>query len=139
MWRVVSHKRLPPRLDLVFKLMLTREKALLLDMLEGVLARPVPELSVIDANIPGELVRNKSIVLDVRARLDDGSRAAVEMQNQAHRALDARLVYYVTRDYSDQLVRGDDYGLLTPTNLVVWLKRAADSGARPPTLHLRAA
>jgi predicted transposase/invertase (TIGR01784 family) len=114
-------KRLDPKLDLVFRLLFTREPVLLVDMLEGILARPVRSLTILDREIPGELSSDKQIVLDVRARLDDGSRVDVEMQRRTLPALASRLVYYGTRDYSDQLHRGDDYHLLTPTTGIVWL------------------
>jgi predicted transposase/invertase (TIGR01784 family) len=114
-------KRLDPKLDLVFKLLLLREPALLHDMLQSILARPVRDLTILDRDLPGALPRDKEIILDIRARLDDGSRADIEMQTRITSALGSRLYYYGARDYSDQLVRGDDYALLTPTAVIVWL------------------
>lgn len=113
--------RLDPKLDIVFKLLVTREPALLRNMLEGVLAKPIRELTIIDPGIPGELSTDKTIVLDIRAVLDDGSRVDVEMQIRSTPSLRSRLVYYGARDYADQLGRGDGYHLLTPTVVVVWL------------------
>jgi predicted transposase/invertase (TIGR01784 family) len=113
--------RLDPKNDLVFKLLLTYEPALLRDMLEAILGRPVRDATVLNPGIPGELPRDKQIALDIRARLGDGSRADVEMQVRLVPALAARLVYYATRDYAAQLGRGDDYELLTPTVVVAWL------------------
>lgn len=114
-------QRLDPKNDIVFKLLLTRELALLRDMLEAILGRPVRDATVLNPGIPGELPRDKQIALDVRARLDDGRRADVEMQVRLVPALAARLVYYATRDYAAQLGRGDDYERLTPTVVVAWL------------------
>lgn len=111
---------LDPTIDLVFKLLLTREKALLIDMLEGVLQRPIRELTLLDADIPGELASDKTIILDVRAMLDDGTHVDVEMQIRAGPALRPRIVYYSTRGHSDQLNRGDGYHLLQPTVVIVW-------------------
>ncbi|MCA9709351.1 MAG: Rpn family recombination-promoting nuclease/putative transposase [Myxococcales bacterium] len=112
--------RLDPTLDLVFRLMLTRRTMLLLDMLEGILARPIRALSLIDAEIPGELPHDKHVILDIRARLHDGSRVDVEMQRNPLPALTSRLAYYTARDYGDQLHLGDGYGLLTATTGIVW-------------------
>lgn len=112
---------LDPKNDLVFKLLLTREPALLRDMLEAVLGRPVRDATVLNPGIPGELPLDRQIALDVRARLDDGWRADVEMQVRLVPALAARLVFYGARDYSAQLGRGDGYDRLTPTVVVAWL------------------
>lgn len=90
-------------------------------MLQGVLQRPIHDLTILDRELPGALVRDRSSILDVRARLHDGSRADVEMQRRAHAALGPRLIYYGARDYGDQLVRGEPFDLLTPTAVVAWL------------------
>lgn len=94
-----------PKLDFVFKQLLTRERALLGDMLEGVLGRPVGVPAVVDASIPGERRDDKSIALDVHALLGDGSRAGVEMQVTTPRALASRFVYYGTRAPHEHLVQ----------------------------------
>lgn len=112
---------LDPKLDLVFKLLLTREPALLRDMLEGILARPVRELTILNPSICGDLSRDKQVVLDIRATLDDRSRVDIEMQTRNAPALTSRLIYYVAREYADQLRRGDEYHLLTPTAGIVWV------------------
>lgn len=113
--------RLDPKNDFVFKQLLTRERVLLGDMLEGVLGRPVGLPTLVDAAIPGERKDDKGIAFDIRATLEDGSRADVEMQLRAPWTLASRLVYYFARDYSTQLRRGEGYELLTPTSLVVWV------------------
>jgi predicted transposase/invertase (TIGR01784 family) len=114
-------KRLDPKLDVVFKLMLTREPALLIDMLEGVLAKPVGVPAILDSSFPGERVGDKGISFDIRAALGDGSRVDLEMQGRWVPALAPRLIYYGARDYAAQLRRGDGYQLLTPTAVIVWL------------------
>ncbi len=112
---------LDPTLDLVFKLLLTRKPALLRDMLEAILGKTIRTLTVLNPGIPGELSRDKAIILDIRALLDDGSRVDLEMQIRVTAILPARLVYYGARDYADQLARGNDYDRLTPTTVIVWL------------------
>lgn len=115
-----SVELLDPTLDVVFKLLLTSEEALLRDMLESVLGRTVRAITVLDADIPGELVGDKTIILDIRAQLDDGTRVDVEMQVRVPPTLRGRLVYYGARDFSAQLARGDGYERLTPTVVIVW-------------------
>lgn len=114
-------QRLDPKNDLVFKLLLTRRPELLPHMLTGVLGRPILTATVVDPTIPTELPSDKEIALDVRAELDDGSRADVEMQRRLPPGLQDRLVYYGARDYSDQLDRGDGYHFLSSTAVVAWL------------------
>jgi predicted transposase/invertase (TIGR01784 family) len=116
-----SVQLLDPTLDLVFKLLLTREPALLCDMLQGILEKPIRAVTVLNPGILGEQASGKGIALDIRVQLDDGSRADVEMQIRITAALASRLVYYGARDYADQLGRGDGYHLLTPTAVIVWL------------------
>lgn len=111
---------LDPTLDVVFKLLLTSEEELLRDMLEGILGKAVRSLTVLDADIPGELVGDKTVILDIRAELDDGSRVDVEMQVRVPPVLRSRLVYYGARDFTAQLGRGEGYERLTPTVVIVW-------------------
>lgn len=112
---------LDPKVDVVFKLLLTREPALLRDMLQGILARPIPDLTLLNPGIPGELASDKQIVLDIRAALDDGSHVDLEMQLRNLPALASRLLFYAARDYAGRLNRGEKYHLLTPTTGIVWL------------------
>ncbi|MCX4245755.1 Rpn family recombination-promoting nuclease/putative transposase [Paraliomyxa miuraensis] len=116
-----SPRRLDPKLDLVFKLLLTRRAELLVHMLEGVLGRPIRTVTVKNPEIPGVLASDKGIVLDLRVVLDDGTRVDLEMQIRLTPALTSRLVYYGARDYVDQLDRGDAYERLAPTAVIAWL------------------
>jgi predicted transposase/invertase (TIGR01784 family) len=113
--------RLDPRLDFVFRQLLTRERVLLGDMLEGVLGRPVGLPTVVEAGIPGERMDDKGIALDVHAVLPDGSRASVEMQVRTSRTFAARLVYYGARNHSVQFRRGEGYEKLMPTTVIAWV------------------
>ena len=114
-------ERLDPTLDIVFKLLLVRTQLLLVDMLEAVLGRPVPSLTVLNPDILGELRSDERVVLDIRVLLADGSRVDVEMQARTTPALRSRLVFYATRDHSSQLSAGNGYEKLTPTVVIAWL------------------
>ncbi len=114
-------KRLDPTLDLVFRMLLTREPALLQHMLEGILGRPIESITIVDRDLPGEEIGNKEIILDIHVTFADGTSVDVEMQARVTPALGSRLVYYAARDYVSQLSRGDAYHLLTPTIVVAWL------------------
>jgi predicted transposase/invertase (TIGR01784 family) len=112
---------LDPTIDLVFKLMLTREPLLLQHMLQGILAKPVGTPTIVNPGVPGDLARNKKIIMDVRVSLPDGSRANLEMQKRSPRSLPSRLVFYGAREIANQLARGDDYRKLRPTTVAAWL------------------
>jgi predicted transposase/invertase (TIGR01784 family) len=107
--------------DLVFKLLLQRHEPLLRSMLEAVLAEPVAAFTVLNPEIPGDLPGHKSIIVDILVRLADGRRVNVEMQVNSRPELRRRLAYYLARNLSDQLVRGDNYALVCPSILVAWL------------------
>ncbi len=94
---------LDPTLDVVFKLLFTRERVLLRDMLQGVLARPIHDLDILNPQLFGERAGDRGVLFDIRATFNGGSRADIEMQRRSTLALAARLVYYAARDYSDQL------------------------------------
>jgi predicted transposase/invertase (TIGR01784 family) len=113
--------RLDPTLDIVFKLLLLRERALLVDMIQCILRRPVHGLAVLDRDLHGEHARDKRVAFDIRVALHDGTRIDLEMQARERPALAARLVFYGARDYASQLRNGDDYRRLTPTIVIAWL------------------
>ncbi len=114
---------LDPTIDVVFKMLLLREPALLRDMLQGILAQPIGGFDVINPEIHGARVRDRRVIFDIRAALHDGPRVDLEMQRRIPESLASRLVYYAARDYADQLNRGDQYHLLTPTIGITWLTK----------------
>jgi predicted transposase/invertase (TIGR01784 family) len=110
--------------DIVFKLLFVRHPESLRYMLSVILGEEVAELTILNPEIPGHVGEGrdeKVIVLDVRVRLGDGRRVIVEMQMRTDAELGGRLVYYAARDLSSGLSRGETYGDITPTVLVVWL------------------
>ncbi len=112
---------LDPTNDVVFKHLMTRAPVLLHDMLQAVLTRPIGRVTIRNPHIPGQLPADRGIIFDVRATVDGGRRVDLEMQRRSSAVLASRLVYYAARDYADQLNRGDQYHLLTPTTGIVWL------------------
>jgi predicted transposase/invertase (TIGR01784 family) len=110
---------LDPTLDVVFKLLFAddRNRELLSALLTAVLEPPAPitDVEVLNPETPRETVIEKGAVLDVRARLADGTQTHVEMQAAPHPGLRQRVLYYWARLYTSQLVRGDHYVELAPT------------------------
>ncbi len=107
--------------DIVFKLLMQRYEPLLASMLEAVLAEPISDFAVLNPEIPGDLPGHKAIIVDILVKLGDGRRVNVEMQVSARPELRPRLPYYMARNLSEQLNRGDNYGLVCPSIGVVWL------------------
>jgi predicted transposase/invertase (TIGR01784 family) len=110
--------------DIVVKMVFVRSQDALRNMLSAVLGEPVKSLTVLDPHVPGSMSlegSDKWIVLDVRVVLESGKRVIVEIQMRATDELPSRLVFYAARDLAGELQRGEEYGKLTPTVLIVWL------------------
>lgn len=60
----------------------------------------------------------KTSILDVKATDQEGRKFIVELQIADKTGFDKRVQYYVSRDYSNQIKRGDDYPELKPTYLI---------------------
>lgn len=111
---------LPPTNDLVFKVVLERNRGLLNTMLSAVLARKVQVEEILNPGIPGDGLKDKLMQLDLRVRFADGAWAFVEMQTTKHAYLRERFLGYLCREFSSQPKRGMPYTVFTPTIGVVW-------------------
>lgn len=63
-----------------------------------------------DRHILGRYPEEKLGILDLRATLDDGTICNVEIQLADNKDIAERFLYYWSRIYSSQLIKGDDYG-----------------------------
>ena len=63
-----------------------------------------------DRHILGRYPEEKLGILDLRATLDDGTICNVEIQLADNKDTAERFLYYWSRIYSSQLIKGDDYG-----------------------------
>jgi predicted transposase/invertase (TIGR01784 family) len=104
---------LDPKLDIVFWMLFGAEqnRALLLSLLNAVLkpAGPILAAEVRHSQPERSGVDDKSIALDLRVRLSSGEQIDVEMQTQPRPALRERALYYWSRLYAGQLLRGALY------------------------------
>ncbi|MBI2388106.1 MAG: Rpn family recombination-promoting nuclease/putative transposase [Deltaproteobacteria bacterium] len=123
-------KLLDPKLDVVFKMLFAEpgNGRLLVSLLTAVLRpkAPIAHVTVIDPEVPKELVTDRGVRLDVLVELEDGRLVDVEMQCDPRGGHGARWLYHWARLYSGRLRRGDDYDELEPVVCVVFL------GARTP-------
>lgn len=110
---------LTPKLDLVFKLLFTRDTAMLLDLVNTILASPEPlrlrDLEVTNPTIlPDEDLQEKFIVLDIRAVDDRERQYDIEIQVRQYAVYPERAVYYLSKLYAGQLEAGKPYHTLKP-------------------------
>ena len=121
------HDLLDPKLDIVFKLLFTRDhpdsREALLGLLTAVVrpASPLTSVEVLNPEVGRAAVDDKSVVLDIRARLADGTTTNVEMQARNVPPFRTRLLYYWASAFSQQLSAGDGYTTLRPTISVALL------------------
>ncbi len=107
---------LDPKNDYVFKRLFADDPALLADLINAVRHRsaPITGLRVRNPTIEAAELAGKYIILDLLAEDAEGAQFNAEMQVRRHRAWSARSTYYLAKLISNQLLAGDDYGLLCP-------------------------
>jgi predicted transposase/invertase (TIGR01784 family) len=80
--------------------------------------QPITAVDVLNPELSKESVAAKGAILDVMARVRDGTQANVEMQARPHRGLPQRGLFYWAKAYTDQLGAGEHYYRLAPTHSV---------------------
>jgi predicted transposase/invertase (TIGR01784 family) len=83
---------------------------------------PIVHVEVLNPAIDLESLDDKNIVLDLRARFQDGTTANIEMQSRPVSAFRERLLYYWARLFGSQLGPGDGYTTLRPTISIAFLR-----------------
>jgi len=106
--------------DYAFKKVFGSEesKGILISFLNAIIEftdnRVIKDLTILDPyNVP-ILKGMKDTFVDVKAKLDDGSRVIIEMQVLNHDGFEKRILYNTAKNYSQQLTKGDSYHLLNP-------------------------
>ena len=108
-----------PTNDVVFKLLFSKPEnsELLISFLTAVLkpARPIKSVQILNPELPKDTAVDKTIVLDVMAKLSDDSKIDVEMQVDDRKNLRKRIPFYLARLHQSQLEPGDPYHKITPS------------------------
>lgn len=114
---------LDPKLDVVFKMVLQRDLALVRSMIEAIVVLPAPiaSLEILNPEIPKDLAADKCVELDVRVSLENQARVDIEMQTQVPKWIAKRFLYYWAREYSTTIGRGGDYRGILPVYSILWL------------------
>ena len=120
----VKYPLLRPTLDVVFKMLFARRRgrSALISLLNEILKpkSKITTVEVLNPDIPKILVGDKGTVLDIHAKLADGTLLDIEMQMASHDALAKRALYYGSRMYSSELKKGHYYTELRPV-IVIFL------------------
>ena len=120
------HKLLDPTLDIVFKLLFTRDAdsdEALRGLLAAVLAppKPIAVVRVINAAVAGIDVDDKSVALDLSLELVDGTKLDLEMQVRKEDNFRNRALLYWAKLFGGQLERGGSYAKLRPAISILFL------------------
>ena len=108
-----------PKTDFAFKKIFgsSESKDILISFLNALIYKGNPvikDLEIIDPYNPRSVVDLKDTYLDVRALLDDGTTAIVEMQILNVAAFEKRVAYNLAKTYANQLRAGEGYSQLNP-------------------------
>ncbi len=109
---------LTPKLDFVFKKLLTKDTALLINLINSVLELPprrrIASVEIKNPIILQEDITDKFIVLDIRVVDHSGKQYDIEMQAQKYEGYPQRALYYLSKIYGGQLKAGEEYEVLKP-------------------------
>jgi predicted transposase/invertase (TIGR01784 family) len=131
-----------PRNDVAFRKIFGNEakKVILISFLNSVLNlegdRKIIELYFRNTFQLPKVAGLKSSIIDVNVKDQSGTTYIVEMQFSEVVNFDKRIQYYVSKEYSSQIERGDDYSKLTPVVLVGVLEFEYFEGNNYLTRHL---
>ena len=96
----------------------------------------VAKVSFVDPNLLARVKGEKSSVIDVRATDQKGRQFIIEMQVADKSGFAKRVQYYTSKDYSLQILQGEDYPLLNPTYFIGILNFPFGTNAHYHTRHL---
>ena len=114
-----------PKTDFGFKRLFMeglRSQVRLLDLLKTFFPEPLKGVTrvVLDpTELLGDIEREKRVVLDILATVDDDTRALIEMQRAQTLMFAARSIFYTCRLVSKGLNRGDEYDIPTVIALCI--------------------
>lgn len=106
--------------DYIFKRTFTKDNpnGILRDLLEAVLKVKIKNVQVLNAEIPKDILDEKSSILDIRAELDNKKIVDIEMQVNNEGNIDKRSSLYMSKNISTQLKIDEEYKELK-TSIVI--------------------
>jgi len=112
-------KFISPKVDYAFKKIFGSEqsKDILISFLNAIIYggdKIIQSLTIINPYNPGQAMTLKDTYLDIKAVLSDGSMVVIEMQIARVSAFSKRVIYNLSKAYTNQLGIGEDYLSFTP-------------------------
>ena len=97
--------------DYIFKRTFTKDNpnGILRDLLEAVLNVKIKNVQVLNAEIPKDILDEKSSILDIRAELDSEKIVDIEMQVNNEGNIDKRSSLYMSKNISTQIKVDEEY------------------------------
>ena len=114
-------KILPPKTDVVFKLLFGNERNsdILIDFLKAVLRKNIESVKLLDPTLKPEHPDDKKGILDVKAELDNGEKIDIEIQVRNIAEMRKRILYYNSRLLTEQIGAGEPYTLIKPAISII--------------------
>lgn len=111
-------KLLSPKTDVVFKKLFGSigNEEITKEFISLIIGKEIKEISLdVSTVLERELLNTKLGILDIRAKLKDGTDFNIEMQIRDYKDMPERMLYYWSRLYSKKIGKGKMYEELTPT------------------------
>ena len=115
---------LKPTNDYVFKRIFGQKKNS--DILKDLLQAILPNWNIKnveprqEVQLETDFITDKVCRLDMLATLDDGTKVDIEMQMRNYNDIEARSLFYTTREYHQSLENGQDY-IEIPKSIGIWI------------------
>ena len=115
---------LKPTNDYVFKRIFGQKKNS--DILKDLLQAILPNWNIKnveprqEVQLETDFITDKVCRLDILATLDDGIKVDIEMQMRNYNDIEARSLFYTTREYHQSLENGQDY-IEIPKSIGIWI------------------
>lgn len=116
-----------PKVDYAFKRVFGSEenREILLNLLNAVLmtseTRPLKEIEILNPFSHKETLDDRLAILNIKAIDDQGREFLIEMQMLAHQLFRERLLFYLAKDYAQQLHEGEQWENLRPVIVVCFI------------------
>ena len=115
---------LKPTNDYIFKRIFGQKKNS--DILKDLLQAILPNWNIKnveprqEVQLETDFITDKVCRLDILATLDDGTKVDIEMQMRNYNDIEARSLFYTTREYHQSLENGQDY-IEIPKSIGIWI------------------
>ncbi len=116
-----------PKVDYAFKRVFGSEenREILLNLLNAVLmtseSQPLNDIEILNPFSHKETLDDRLAILDIKAIDDQGHEFLIEMQMLAHQSFRERLLFYLAKDYAQQLREGESWEHLRPVIVICFI------------------